>query len=103
MPRTFGCVRRQLWSDLRPGAIPRATDPASFVRSRCQAGTVRSEARSALLWGGDSTGLKVMRHPIVRRLELPYENFALPADPELSMMTYNPEPGTPAGDAIKLL
>ena len=44
-----------------------------------------------------------MRHPIVGRLELPYENFALPADPELSMMTYNPEPGTPAGDAIKLL
>ncbi|MDI9628996.1 MAG: helix-turn-helix transcriptional regulator, partial [Acidobacteriota bacterium] len=39
-----------------------------------------------------STGLKVMRHPIVGRLELPYENFALPADLELSMMTYNPEP-----------
>ena len=50
-----------------------------------------------------STGLTVMRHPIVGRLELPCENFALPADPELSMMTYNPEPGTPAGDAIKLL
>ena len=47
MPRTFGCVRRQLWSDLRPGAIPRAADPATLVRSRCQADTVCSEARSA--------------------------------------------------------
>lgn len=50
-----------------------------------------------------STGQKVMRHPIAGRLELPYENLDLPSDPDLSMMTYTPEPGSPASDALKLL
>lgn len=50
-----------------------------------------------------STGVKSMNHPIVGRLDLPYENMLLPADPDLSMMTYNPAPGTPAHDALQLL
>jgi transcriptional regulator with XRE-family HTH domain len=50
-----------------------------------------------------STGLKIMYHPVVGRLALPYENMILPADPDLSMMTYNPEPGTPSWDSVRLL
>jgi transcriptional regulator with XRE-family HTH domain len=50
-----------------------------------------------------STGLKIMNHPAVGHLELPYENMILPADPDLSMMTYNPEPGTASWDALRLL
>lgn len=50
-----------------------------------------------------STGVKVMTHPLVGHLELPFENLILPADPDLSLMTYNAEPGTASYDALKLL
>lgn len=50
-----------------------------------------------------STGMKSMNHPVVGRLDLPYENLLLPADPDLSMMTYNPAPGTPSFDSLRLL
>lgn len=50
-----------------------------------------------------TTGVKVMNHPVAGRLELPYENLAIPSDPELSMMTYNPEPGTPSYDSLRFL
>lgn len=50
-----------------------------------------------------STGIKSINHPIVGRLDLPYENLLLPADPGLSMMIYNPAPRTPAHDALQLL
>lgn len=50
-----------------------------------------------------SSGIKSINHPVVGRLDLPYENLLLPSDPDLSMMTYNPAPGTPAYDAVQLL
>jgi hypothetical protein len=50
-----------------------------------------------------STGFKIMNHPAAGHLELPYENMLLPADPDLSMMTYNPEPGTASWEALRLL
>jgi transcriptional regulator with XRE-family HTH domain len=49
------------------------------------------------------TGIKVFHHPVVGRIELPFEAFALPADPGLTMNVYSAEPGTPAEDALKLL
>lgn len=50
-----------------------------------------------------TSGIKSMHHPIVGTLELPYENLDLPADPDLSMMTYNPEPGTASFDSLRVL
>lgn len=50
-----------------------------------------------------TTGVKSMNHPVVGRLDLPYENLLLPADPDLTMMTYNPAPGSAAYDSLQLL
>lgn len=50
-----------------------------------------------------TSGLKAMNHPLVGRLELPYENLLLPSDADLYLMIYNPEPGTAAYDALRLL
>ncbi|GAA2435031.1 helix-turn-helix transcriptional regulator [Actinomadura vinacea] len=50
-----------------------------------------------------STGTKSVNHPAVGRMDLPYENLYLAADPDLSVLVFNPEPGTPAHDSLKLL
>ncbi|MBM7366369.1 helix-turn-helix domain-containing protein [Gordonia hydrophobica] len=50
-----------------------------------------------------STGMKMINHPVVGRLDLPYEKLLLPADPDLSLMTYGTEPGSPSFDALQLL
>ncbi|QXT63473.1 helix-turn-helix domain-containing protein [Tessaracoccus palaemonis] len=49
------------------------------------------------------TGVKIIQHPAVGRLELPFENLAMPGDPDLSMMIYNPVPGSASYDGIRLL
>jgi transcriptional regulator with XRE-family HTH domain len=49
------------------------------------------------------TGVKVFHHPIVGRIELPFEAFALPADQGLTLNVYSAEPATAAEDALKLL
>jgi len=49
------------------------------------------------------TGAKRIHHPVVGRLELDFEMLHLPADPELAMLVYTPQPGTPSADALQLL
>ena len=47
--------------------------------------------------------MKLMHHPIVGDLDLPYESFPLAAAPSLSLVTYTAEPGSPTEDALQLL
>ena len=49
------------------------------------------------------TGHKLIRHPVVGRLELMYDMLPLPADPGLTMLVYTAAPGTPTRDALVLL
>jgi hypothetical protein len=50
-----------------------------------------------------TTGVKLLRHPIVGDLELTFESFTLPGDPGQSLLTYTAEPGSPSQDALNLL
>ncbi len=50
-----------------------------------------------------TTGVKVIHHPVVGDLELPFESFPLAADPSQSLLTYTAEPGSPSQDALNLL
>jgi transcriptional regulator with XRE-family HTH domain len=50
-----------------------------------------------------TTGIKLIHHPVVGDLELPFESFPIPADPSQSMLTYTAEPGSPSQDALSML
>src|SRR6202035_84506 len=50
-----------------------------------------------------TTGVKLIRHPVVGDLDLPYESFPIPAEPSQSLLTYTTEPGSPSHDALSLL
>ena len=50
-----------------------------------------------------TTGVKLIRHPVVGDLELPFESFPIPADPSQSLLAYTTEPGSPSHDALSLL
>lgn len=49
------------------------------------------------------TGVKRIHHPAVGDLELDYEAFDLPANPEWSMFGFTAEPGSPSEERLKLL
>jgi transcriptional regulator with XRE-family HTH domain len=50
-----------------------------------------------------TSGTKLLHHPVVGDLDLPFESFPLPADPGQSLLTYTPEPESPTLDALRLL
>ncbi len=50
-----------------------------------------------------NTGTKLLRHPLVGDLDLPFESLPLEAGTSTSLVTYLPEPGTPDHDALALL
>ncbi len=50
-----------------------------------------------------TSGIKLLHHPLVGDLDLPFESFPLPADPSQSLLTYTPEPGSPTQDALSML
>jgi transcriptional regulator with XRE-family HTH domain len=50
-----------------------------------------------------ATGIKLLHHPIVGDLDLPYESFPLAADPSQNLLVYTAEPGSPTEDALNLL
>jgi transcriptional regulator with XRE-family HTH domain len=50
-----------------------------------------------------TTGVKLIRHPVVGDLELPFESFPIPATSSQSLLTYITEPGSPSHDALNLL
>jgi transcriptional regulator with XRE-family HTH domain len=49
------------------------------------------------------SGLKDIHHPVVGDLHLSFEAMDLPADPGLSLVVYNAEPGTSTDDGLRLL
>ena len=50
-----------------------------------------------------TTGVKLIHHPVVGDLDLPFESFPIPAEPSQSLLTYTTEPGSPSHDALSLL
>jgi transcription regulator MmyB-like protein len=50
-----------------------------------------------------TTGDKLIHHPVVGDLELPFESFPIPADPSQSLLPYTAEPEAPSRDALSLL
>ncbi|HSV37495.1 MAG TPA: helix-turn-helix transcriptional regulator [Nocardioidaceae bacterium] len=49
------------------------------------------------------TGRKLIHHPTVGDLDLPFEFLPLPGDPGQNLLTYAAEPGSPAQEALELL
>ena len=50
-----------------------------------------------------TSGVKLLHHPVVGDLDLPFESFPLPADPGQSLLTYTADPGSTTQDALNLL
>ncbi|MFD8217455.1 helix-turn-helix transcriptional regulator [Streptomyces sp. NPDC059697] len=50
-----------------------------------------------------TTGTKLLHHPVVGDLDLPFEAFSLGADAGQSLLTYTAEPGSPSQEALNLL
>jgi transcription regulator MmyB-like protein len=50
-----------------------------------------------------TSGVKLLHHPVVGDLDLPFESFPLPADPSQSLLIYTAEPRSPTQDALNLL
>jgi len=50
-----------------------------------------------------TSGVKLIHHPVVGDLDLPFESFPLPGEPSQSLLTYTAEPGSPSQDALNLL
>jgi hypothetical protein len=50
-----------------------------------------------------TTGVKLLHHPVVGDLDLPFESFPMGVDTSQSLLAYTPEPGSPSQDALNLL
>ncbi|MEU9209155.1 helix-turn-helix transcriptional regulator [Streptomyces sp. NPDC048415] len=50
-----------------------------------------------------SFGVKRLRHPLVGELTLSFESFRLADDSDQTLITYHAEPGSPSGEALRLL
>jgi len=50
-----------------------------------------------------TSGIKLIHHPVVGDLDLPFESVPLPADPGQSLLIYTAEPGSSSHDALQLL
>jgi len=50
-----------------------------------------------------TSGVKLLHHPVVGDLDLPFESIPLPADPTQSMLIYTAEPESATQDALSLL
>ncbi|MEV7278387.1 helix-turn-helix transcriptional regulator [Streptomyces sp. NPDC093111] len=70
--------------------------------------SVRSEEFRSL-WAAHTVtdkghGTKRVRHPLVGEMTLAYESLKVSGDdPDLMLVTYHAEPGTPSADALRLL
>jgi transcriptional regulator with XRE-family HTH domain len=50
-----------------------------------------------------TTGVKLLHHPVVGDLDLPFESLPAPADPGQSLLIYTAEPASPSREALNLL
>ncbi|PWW59572.1 helix-turn-helix transcriptional regulator [Actinokineospora spheciospongiae] len=69
--------------------------------------TMKSEVFRTLWAGRDvkqrTHGTKRFRHPVVGELPLRFENFELPGETDQRLVTFSPEPASPAAAALELL
>lgn len=59
-------------------------------------------------WAGHTvrihaTGDKTLRHPVVGELTVGYDSLSFASAPQVQLVTYLPQPGTPSADALDLL
>ena len=59
-------------------------------------------------WGAHNvshhgTGVKVFHHPVVGDLTLAWEGLGMLADPDLALIIYTAEPGSPSEEGLRLL
>jgi hypothetical protein len=50
-----------------------------------------------------AAGTKAIRHPVVGELTVAYETLVLASTPDVRLVTYLADPGTPSADALDLL
>jgi len=50
-----------------------------------------------------ANGTVRLQHPTVGDLELEFESFSLPGDPDQTLRSYSAKPGSPSADGLKLL
>lgn len=50
-----------------------------------------------------TTGVKLLHHPVVGDLDLPFETFPVGGDPSQFLLSYTAEPASPSQDALNLL
>ena len=50
-----------------------------------------------------TTGVKLLHHPVVGDLDLPFETFPIPGGPSQFLLTYTAELASPSHDALNLL
>jgi hypothetical protein len=50
-----------------------------------------------------TTGVKLLHHPVVGDLDLPFETFPVGDGPSQFLLTYTAEPASPSQDALNLL
>ncbi|WP_051744459.1 helix-turn-helix domain-containing protein [Streptomyces yerevanensis] len=50
-----------------------------------------------------TTGVKLLHHPVVGDLDLPFESFPVGGDPSQFLLSYTAEPASPTQDALNLL
>jgi transcriptional regulator with XRE-family HTH domain len=50
-----------------------------------------------------SRGRKLINHPFIGRLDLEYNDFALPGNPDISIVTYTAAPGSASADNLTIL
>lgn len=84
----------------------RDTRTKAFVELIGELSTVSREFRS--MWATQNVsfhrrGKKRIHHPLVGEIVLNYEALELPGAPGLQMVTFLPEPGSPAEEALGLL
>ncbi|TDW28815.1 helix-turn-helix transcriptional regulator [Cryobacterium psychrophilum] len=48
-------------------------------------------------------GLKRFEHPLVGRIDVNYETFPVPGEPDQQLFVYSTQPGSPSSDALRIL
>lgn len=78
----------------------RLTDLIGELSTRSEEFRIRWAAHNVRM---HTTGVKLLHHPVVGDLDLPFETFPLGGDPDQILLTYTAEPASPSQDALNLL
>ncbi|MFH9988345.1 helix-turn-helix transcriptional regulator [Streptomyces luteogriseus] len=98
-------VTAQTVSHLRLQAGHHPGDPAT---GELVAELARASEEFRRLWGDHLVkpcdhGVKLLRHPVVGALTLPYETLTVPGAPDQTIVVYTPEPASETAERLQLL